>query len=533
MSVNSAVFSNRVNFRSLPSLDHTQLAHIRHMIRLARQIPGEWAYMGTAEPSQEGFDCYRYQLAFMVYTLALAQYHRTPAYRELYRDTIQKLIEKMLRYEVWGYWETTSRGSKILNPALEKLEEGNIDPVLRQNIMYSGHLLMMVGLYEMLYQDGTYDRPNSLTFQFHPVFRGFGRQEFHYDFKSLTRVIYSEFERNQYIGVECEPNGVFMFCNQFPILGFMLYDATHGTDIAAQVIPKFQAAWNEKMNYFNTEDFTALPSFYLLKQGVSARRRGQNIGTIPFMNVWNKDFCEKHYRSLLDEAAVLHPDGAIGVNLDYAIEAYLSYQKNPAFPSTNPVMIGTHDLGFLAMAASEMGDEQTLEGVLRYADTRLKPVWDNGCLYYERNDDITSEAYTSRLTGNAALAYARVNVKDGLRTLFHQPWSSSVLQELQVTDVPYPNVLIRQAYVESETGALVVSTVPGTDTVAKESISIRGMDRNARYAIEIDHHPSAHYDAGEVTLQSEAADIRWEDSTQRLIITSDFSRPKTIIVGKI
>mgnify|MGYP003408934663 FL=1 len=159
-------------------LDDKTLGHLRHVANLSRQMPNDWSDMGPYDPSQEGDDAYRYQLAYMTYALSLAQYHHTPAYRELWRDTMARLIGKMMRWEVWGYWELTSRGSKVLDPDMNALGEGWIDPVIRQNVMYSGHLLMMVGLYDMFYRDGRFDAPGSLTFQFRPVFRGMGPEDF-------------------------------------------------------------------------------------------------------------------------------------------------------------------------------------------------------------------------------------------------------------------------------------------------------------------------------------------------------------------
>ena len=117
---------------NIHGLDEKSLGHICHMVNLANQIPGDWSDMGPYDPTQEGDDAYRYQLAYMAYALGLAQYHRTPAYRELYRDTMAKLIEKMMRWEVWGYWELASRGSKVIDPELTELVEGWIDPVIRQ-----------------------------------------------------------------------------------------------------------------------------------------------------------------------------------------------------------------------------------------------------------------------------------------------------------------------------------------------------------------------------------------------------------------
>jgi len=157
---------------------------------------------GRFDLSQEG------AVAYMTYALSLTQYHHTPAYRELSSDTISRLIGKMMRWEVWGYWENA-------------MGEGWIDPVISQNVMYSGHLLMMVGFYDMFYRDGRFDAPGSLTFQFRPVFRGIGPENFPYSHGKLAEVVFAEFERNDFIGCEFEPNGIFVCCNQFPIIGFM------------------------------------------------------------------------------------------------------------------------------------------------------------------------------------------------------------------------------------------------------------------------------------------------------------------------
>ncbi|KAH6959804.1 hypothetical protein BKA56DRAFT_501457, partial [Ilyonectria sp. MPI-CAGE-AT-0026] len=224
-------------------MDQIQLSHVEHMLALSEQLPGDWATMGSFDPYQEGDDAYRYQLAYMAYTLALVQHHYVPAYRERYQKAFISLIDKMLRQDVWAYWENTSRGGRAMDPDLPSLTDGWVDPVCRQNIMYSGHLLMMIGLYEMLYRDGRYDQPGSINFRFRPIFRGMGPEEFAYNHTSLANAIYNEFKRQNFLGCECEPNGIFVYCNQFPILGFMHYDATHGTDLSMSVIEGFSKAW--------------------------------------------------------------------------------------------------------------------------------------------------------------------------------------------------------------------------------------------------------------------------------------------------
>jgi hypothetical protein len=61
-------------------------------------------------------EAYRYQLAFMTYALALAQYHKTPAYQELYQQAMDSLIKKMTRRDVWGFWAESSKGARSSTP---------------------------------------------------------------------------------------------------------------------------------------------------------------------------------------------------------------------------------------------------------------------------------------------------------------------------------------------------------------------------------------------------------------------------------
>lgn len=173
--------------------------------------------MGSQEPAQEFLDAYRYQLATMAYASALTHYHRLPAMKSLFKRLIYRLIAKMLRREVWGYWYLTSQSGTKLDPDLKELRRPWANPVVRENIMYSGHLLLMTSLYAMLFDDVEFEKPASLTFHWNPLFWGMGPERFEYDNRSLQRAIVDEMERNDWVGVCCEPNLVFVVCNQFPV----------------------------------------------------------------------------------------------------------------------------------------------------------------------------------------------------------------------------------------------------------------------------------------------------------------------------
>lgn len=82
---------------------------------------------------------------------------------------------------------------------------------------YSGHLLLMISLYSMLFNDDRFDKEDSIVFDWNPIFWGFGPERFSYRRTTLQEAIVKEMERNNWMGVCCEPNLVFVVCNQFPV----------------------------------------------------------------------------------------------------------------------------------------------------------------------------------------------------------------------------------------------------------------------------------------------------------------------------
>ena len=127
----------------------------------------------------------------------------------------------------------TSQASNLFDPDLKTLRTPWSDPVMKENIMYSGHLLLMTSLYAMLFDDDEFEQPGSLTFHWrhwawvlgkHPAEHFYipntnvlSPQDFSYDNRSLQEVIFRQMEENDWVGVCCEPNAVFVICNQYPV----------------------------------------------------------------------------------------------------------------------------------------------------------------------------------------------------------------------------------------------------------------------------------------------------------------------------
>jgi hypothetical protein len=75
----------------------------------------------------------------------------------------------------------------------------------------------MISLYAMLFNDDRYDQPDALVFNWNPIFWGMGPAHFSYTTKSLQKAILDEMEAENWLGVCCEPNSIFVICNQFPV----------------------------------------------------------------------------------------------------------------------------------------------------------------------------------------------------------------------------------------------------------------------------------------------------------------------------
>ena len=103
-------------------MDRKDVSALRWFVRLARQAPGDWSGMGGLEPGQELLEACRHQLAFMTDLLALEQYHQTPGYLELATSSMDALLRKMVREDVWHSWAESSKRSK-------KLNQGGAEPV--------------------------------------------------------------------------------------------------------------------------------------------------------------------------------------------------------------------------------------------------------------------------------------------------------------------------------------------------------------------------------------------------------------------
>lgn len=426
----------------LHKLDAKQVGTLRHIGNLAHRLDGDWAHMGGIEAGQENVTAFRYQLAWMAYALGVAHFHRLPGAPGAFKQAYAHLMRKMLRYDVWSYWEHTSKSGQFMDPGITQLRESWRDPVVKENIMYSGHVHAMAGMFGVLFDDDRYEKEGGLTFSFNPVFSS-GAENYVYDLSSLNEVIYWQMVESGFLGIACEPNMVFLSCNQFPMLGFRFHDVRKGTSFAGEVTQAHEAAWKRK-GWMTDDDFFA---FYFIRQ--DAIVGASNSYTAALMNAWNPDFIHGLYprqlEGFFDEPEpgmiVPSPRALTGERLD-------RYDKPDSA------------VGLAAVWLSEMGDAERLTKLLRYADTYLEPTWERGGLFYPRRDELYDEdgrfVNVDPWVGNALIGFSRLNVPDGIHRLYAQPWTAEHFREPNLSFIsPYCDVL-RAGYLSDEQ-ALVVT----------------------------------------------------------------------------
>lgn len=90
----------------------------------------------------------------------------------------------------------------------------------------------------------------------------------------------------------------------------------------------------------------------------------------------------------------------------------------------------TLNWGCFTMMLSELGKRKELSDLLQYADEHLQPTWEEGGLFYPRNDCLADEEWNllhvEPHSGNSGIAYARLNVEDGMKQIWEQPWSRDI-----------------------------------------------------------------------------------------------------------
>jgi len=161
-----------------------------------------------------------------------------------------------------------------------------------------------------------------------------GPEKFTYSSGTLQQVILDEMEKNGWVGVCCEPNLVFVVCNQFPLIGMRLADARHGTKVIDEVLPKYKAALAKKQMVDGDQLFA---DAWAQKQDFTrhATDPGWTAWAAAYMNTWNSELVHKSFDK---QAAgfVTTIDGSTRLNTPAVGNAFRELVEKERFASDSP-----------------------------------------------------------------------------------------------------------------------------------------------------------------------------------------------------
>ena len=162
-----------------------------------------WNIGGT----QHGLFAKRYSIAFAGYAAAALGMRGDGAQRMTAGRILGNCIERYLKRDVWAYSMSKSYwGLKPWAP----------DPCFRENVMYTGHLLQLLALYETFTGDTRYWKEGfDFTWK--------DGRTVHYTVKRLIDVTVHQMRHGPNGGLTCEPGLMFFPCNNHPHVALALF----------------------------------------------------------------------------------------------------------------------------------------------------------------------------------------------------------------------------------------------------------------------------------------------------------------------
>ena len=219
----------------------------------------QWAYELTLQPIDrfDGFEwgdqlhggtVVRYQLNYLGWALAPYAVNYIPNALGTIELSMRNLVLKQLDLRVWRYWQLLNRIGNL---------DSNPDPLIRDNIMFSGFTGDQINLYEAATGSTRFDEPGSLTFVWED-----GRT-FAYDHHTWMDAVKKNFEDSRLGFFPCEPGWAFAACNTIGAQALLGHDALHGTSMWSDIEPR----WRE-----------TLEREYLMPDGNYANIRSTHTG---------------------------------------------------------------------------------------------------------------------------------------------------------------------------------------------------------------------------------------------------------------
>ena len=396
----------------------------------------------------------RYLIAFSAYAVAQAARH-TPAYREPYRIALDGAVRRMLQPVAFRDWiEVWKRD----------------DPLGPDNIMFSGHLVHMMTLQRLLFDDHTWEQPVSFHFQ---------DKSWATDVRTLAAAIAKQADENRddagrpYYGVACEPGRVYVPCNTPHRVNQLLFDRLYGTHLAAtnntwidwlkaQMIDEKHPVMHDLYWPFGLNQSTP--------NGTMPARDDELSGVYNAWSIWYLDaldhpFAASLYAGLKDYFVMRGTDSPFPDGRTMVIDMH--GEDSPA--ALAMTILAT---GFTQVVARQMGDN-ALGDELDQSWSKVfgEPDW---------NDDHTQWGWDRLLYPRVAQdmfpLLARTTTPEiNIRTTATLDWGEAHFREPFVEQVSSARAFVNQAYWDNATSRLTVTLNGGEATTDPAEVTVANL----------------------------------------------------------
>lgn len=337
----------------------------------------------------------RYQINFMGYALSMAQANYLPAFSGYMHEAQKNLILKQTNHRVWKYWAIENLwGNFTYNP----------DPILRENIMYTGFCATQMAMYHAATGKHDFNEENSFLLE-HP-----SGEKFSYSLPALIQALDRDAQLSAFTLVACEPNWIYPLCN---------------TICAAAVNAQKPEIWDNTKDKFRKrleQEFMDLVGrFVPCRSSYTGLALPMIGGMMPqalpsfFMNATMPDIALRQW--LIVRKGLLK-DGQLIQRRIWPIDTgNYKFSRAAAYAT-------------IALAASEMGDEEVKHLCFAALDERYPAITDGHHSYRPK----------ASVWAHAVEFLARSNKKDGFRTLMNNP-EHGMAGKLSISNLPYPEIL--------------------------------------------------------------------------------------------
>lgn len=400
----------------------------------------------------------RYQVMGLSYALSVAQAARLPALRGYLFQAQRNLIDKMMDHRIWRYWALENAWGNL------RLDPDPMAPATRDNVMYSGWYAAMIGMHASNTGDERYDRPGSIVLR-HPSGR-----EFAYDWPSIVEILADNYVRAPFTLFPCEPNWIYVFCNNFGAIGVQLHDRLRGSDHWSRIAPHYRRSLEQE---FMTVDGRVLV-IRSARTGLTIPSPTSTASDAMLAYYGHPTFPDIARRSWeIVRREMLHVDAG-GARLDL--------RGFDLFDTGNYRRSNATALTAVMAAATEMGDAEAHDVVRAAFIAEHPPVMDAGVLHHPGvSTQVHAVAFFSRAGRTNAM---RDLVADGLPAA----WREGPLLE----NVEYPDVLVARAV--SDGAALDLTLLPGRDP-GRHVLGLSQLRPGRRYRCEGTVEPEVGADA--------------------------------------